>query len=82
MPSTDTTAKQPKEAPPKCWRKRQNGEGKREQCTNPAYPVWVTGEFGRSPQMLCRRCIAELKAIGWKIHYQLEGDNPPAKEEK
>jgi len=26
---------------------------------------------------LCNPCIEALRKLGWKVRYQIEGDNPP-----
>jgi len=73
---------QPKPHLPKCWRKKATGAGGRRQCTNAGFACWVSGSFGRQAMVLCLSCQDELRAVGWTVRYQIEGDNPAAKEEE
>jgi len=62
---------------PQCTRHKRTAKAWRVRCTNPGFAVWVTGEFGRMPAILCNQCIDAVRHIGWKVRYQIEGDNPP-----
>jgi hypothetical protein len=70
-------APKPVERKPQCVNKKRDGKGKHYRCTNDGVACWVTGEFGRMPMCLCNPCIMILRGIGWKVRYQIEGDNPP-----
>jgi len=59
-----------------CMRKVTRENGNKRTCMKIGYAVWVGGEFGRSAHVLCGPCINELRRIGWKVRYQIEGDNP------
>jgi hypothetical protein len=77
MASEAAKAKAERPAKPKCQNLRHNVNGNRVRCTNDGVACWISGSFGRSPKVLCQRCIGELRTIGWNVRYQIEGDNPP-----
>lgn len=62
---------------PMCHERLTGYASRRVPCTNKGVWCWVVGEFGRSARVLCADCIKRLRAEGWTVRYQLEGDNPP-----
>lgn len=67
----------PKERKPQCGVRRTSEKGARTQCTNDGVHVNVFGEFGTQVKVMCNECKTRLTKMGWKIRFQLEGDNPP-----
>lgn len=71
-----------KPAPPQarknqCGRRAMDGSGAARQCQNEGVPCWVKGDFSRMPMRLCPDCMVALRAIGWTVKLQIEGDNDP-----
>jgi hypothetical protein len=62
---------------PQCERIKRYPTG-RTRCRHEGVHCWVVGEFGRQNNVLCQNCILDLRAVGWTVRYQLEGDNPQA----
>ena len=74
----NTKASEPRPArKPQCERRKPNEQGDKRRCLNDGVACWVKGSFGRQPMKLCNGCIQALRAIGWNVRYQIEGDNPP-----
>lgn len=59
---------------PRCENRKRNAKGSRYQCHNQGVHCWVQGEFSRVAKVLCNTCITALRAQGWKVKYQLEGE--------
>lgn len=61
---------------PQCRRKRLNDKAERRRCTNKGVYVTVKMQGEGHIDVLCNRCIQEVRGEGWTVRYQLEGDNP------
>lgn len=70
------TDKDERPKPPTCTNKRTTDKNTKRTCGRDGVHCWISGEFGRTAHVLCQPCIIELRARGWKVRYQLEGDNP------
>lgn len=70
-------AEKPAERKLQCQEKSRTVKGTRRQCSNVGAHCWVSGEFSRIALVLCNAHITELRKCGWKVRYQIEGDNPP-----
>lgn len=60
----------------------RDADGDKRGCPNEAVPVFVVGEFGRSPKHLCESCIARAREIGWKVEFQINAGVDNAQTEK
>lgn len=67
---------QERERAPQCQGIVTTVNNKRRRCSQDGVAVWVIGDFGREAKMLCNSCVIKTRAAGWKVRYQLEGDNP------
>lgn len=67
----------PRDKLPPCENKVQMQGGGRRRCGRSGYHCSVVGEFGRHNQVLCHPCVKAVRACGWKVTYQIQGDNPP-----
>lgn len=70
-------AEKPAEKKPQYQEKTLNDDLVKVRCRNDGVACWYIGEFGRMPMVLCNKHVIELRAKGWKVRYQIEGDNPP-----
>ena len=74
--SAMTDEQQQKPVPrPKCQGRKRNHEEKLVGCNAEGFAVWIRGDFGRSPKVLCLGCIKHYRQLGWKVDFQIEGDN-------
>lgn len=65
-----------KERPKPCQEMNRSISGTKTPCNRPGVWCWVYGEYGRLAKRLCNPHIQYLRSIGWKVQYQLLGDDP------
>lgn len=63
-----------KRNPPRCWRKVPDKNGVMRPCMREGHPMRIHGSFGDSQQLLCTRCVDEVKAKGWQVE-SMTGSN-------
>lgn len=65
-----------------CKRKIPTEDGGTRRCGKTAKHVWVIGTFGRHADVLCEPCIEQVRATGYKVQYQIQGDAPVSLEQE
>jgi hypothetical protein len=67
---------------PRCEGVNTAKDGSKVRCLLDGVPVFVIGEFGRNPKVLCAMHVLEAQNTGWKVKYQLGGAEPNVADQK